>query len=367
MMGALLLIGPRGAFAQEEPLSNDPMSVGESMASVTQDQRKNKPAPAAYAKYDVAPEIVKQIQPDYPDEAMKNHVEGTVWLQLLVGNDGRVLESKVQKSEAEVFNQAAITAGMQWLFKPASAEGKPIAVWITVPFRFKLMNGQKTGEGVKAQEKLPPPDHSLFEKAPEAIKTIHPKYPEAAKKEKLEGTVWLKVWIDESGRVANVAVHKSDAQVFDSAAIAAVRQWKFTPAMSKEKPVAVWVSIPFRFKLSDNEKSSSSPVPGLTKKERQPPAADAKVDKAPEALNQADPKYPENALRDKIEGTVWVRMWIDESGNVVDAVIAKSDTDVLNEAAIDAGKQWKFKPALLKGKPVAVWITIPFRFKIAGK
>ena len=89
-------------------------------------------------KYDIAPEVVKQVQPDYPDEAMKKRLEGTVWLQLLVGEEGKVTEVKVQKSDAEVFNKAATDAGMQWLFKPASVNGKPIQVWVSVPFKFKL-------------------------------------------------------------------------------------------------------------------------------------------------------------------------------------------------------------------------------------
>jgi TonB family protein len=364
-IGMLLLLGQRDVLAQEE-LSSEGSMQGNAVATLeTQDQMKTKSSPQDYSKYDVAPEVVKQVQPDYPDEAMKKHLEGTVWLQLWVGEEGKVLEAKVQKSDAEVFNQAAIDAGRQWLFKPASANGKPISVWITVPFRFKLMDGKKTEEAIKKQEKNPPSDDVQFETAPEAIHRVFPKYPEDAKKEKLEGTVWLKVWIDESGRVTNATVQKSDTKVFESAAVAAVKQWKFKPAIAKGKPVSVWVSIPFRFKLE--EKGASAPVPGMPKAKLEPPVEDLKVDKEPEALKQINPKYPQKALKDRIEGTVTTKLWIDDLGNVVTAKVAKTDNDIFNEAAINAGKQWKFKPALLNGKPVAVWITVPFRFKIAEK
>jgi protein TonB len=98
-----------------------------------------------------------------------------------------------------------------------------------------------------------------------------------------------------------------------------------------------------------------------------PPAEDLKADKYPEVIKQVNPKYPEKATQEGIEGTVWTKMWIDEAGNVVEVKIAKTERAELNEAAIDAGKQWKFKPALIDGKPVAVWITVPFRFKLSAK
>jgi TonB family protein len=83
-------------------------------------------------------------------------------------------------------------------------------------------------------------------------------------------------------------------------------------------------------------------------------------------LNQVTPKYPELATRAGLEGTVWVKLWIDEAGKVVKADVTKSDVEMFNEPAIEAAMQWTFRPALLKGKPVAVWVSVPFRFKLAG-
>ena len=74
--------------------------------------------------------------------------------------------------------------------------------------------------------------------------------------------------------------------------------------------------------------------------------------------------YPEEARKDGIEGTVWVKILIDEKGNPQKAVILKSDAEVLNQATIDAAMKWKFKPAVLKGKPVEAWVSIPFKFKM---
>ena len=88
-------------------------------------------------------------------------------------------------------------------------------------------------------------------------------------------------------------------------------------------------------------------------------------DQAPEPTKRVNPKYPEEALKAGTEGTVWAQVSIDESGNVTEASVTKSDAKILNRSAIDAAMQWKFKPAKKDGKPVAVSITIPFRFALA--
>jgi TonB family protein len=95
-----------------------------------------------------------------------------------------------------------------------------------------------------------PPDYVPYDQAPEVINQEQPKYPALALKAGLEGTVWTKLWVEETGRVFQVYVTKSDAQIFEQATLEAARQWRFKPAMSKGKPVAVWVSIPFRFKIA---------------------------------------------------------------------------------------------------------------------
>jgi TonB family protein len=80
------------------------------------------------------------------------------------------------------------------------------------------------------------------------------KYPEAALKERREGRVLLKVHIDLSGKVTETEIFKSAAADLDSAAIAAAKSIEFKPAMKDGKPVSVWVTIPFDFKLNKESK-----------------------------------------------------------------------------------------------------------------
>lgn len=83
----------------------------------------------------------------------------------------------------------------------------------------------------------------------------------------------------------------------------------------------------------------------------------------PETLEQGIPKYPELAKKAGIEGTVVVKVLIDLEGNVEATELLKS-VEVLDEAALEAARQFKFTPAKLDGKPVKVWMSVPFRFKL---
>jgi protein TonB len=99
----------------------------------------------------------------------------------------------------------------------------------------------------------PPADFVPFEKAPQIVKKVVPKYPDLAMRAGLEGTVWVKIWVDKEGKVRQVVVLKSDVEIFNEPSIEAAKQFVFTPAYMNNGPVAVWVTFPFRFKLMDNK------------------------------------------------------------------------------------------------------------------
>jgi protein TonB len=102
---------------------------------------------------------------------------------------------------------------------------------------------------IKIEEDGPPPDFVPFEKGPQIVKKVQPVYPEIARKAGLEGTVWVKIWVDKQGKSKKVVIQKSASEIFDQAAVDAAMQMVFTPAMMQNGPVDVWVSIPFHFKL----------------------------------------------------------------------------------------------------------------------
>jgi protein TonB len=108
-------------------------------------------------------------------------------------------------------------------------------------------------QDIRIDEDAPPADFVPVEKEPVPVKKVEPKYPELAMRAGLEGKVWVKIWVDKEGRPKQVVILKSDAEIFNEPSIEAAKQWVFTPAYMNNGPVAVWVSIPFRFKLADRK------------------------------------------------------------------------------------------------------------------
>jgi len=100
----------------------------------------------------------------------------------------------------------------------------------------------------------PPPgggDWLNFDKAPKPRRTpFSPDdYPTMARTTEIEGTVLLKLTIDENGKVIHVTVLQSDSPMFNEAAITVVKRWEFTPAEFGGSPVKATITIPLTFKL----------------------------------------------------------------------------------------------------------------------
>ncbi|HMK38719.1 MAG TPA: TonB family protein [Bacteroidota bacterium] len=123
--------------------------------------------------------------------------------------------------------------------------------------QFNPQSGESP-EGVTGGEEGPiiipeeaPPPFRPVEEMPRIVRRIAPVYPELALKAGLEGTVLVKLWVDTDGKPREAAVLKSDAEIFNDAALAAAKELLFTPAYMNSGPVSVWVTIPFKFRLAD--------------------------------------------------------------------------------------------------------------------
>ncbi len=91
-------------------------------------------------------------------------------------------------------------------------------------------------------------EYVYVEEMPEAVKKVQPEYPDLARQANMEGTVIVQALVGKDGKVRDTKVVKS-VSVLDDAAVAAVKQWVFKPALSNNKPVAVWVAVPVKFTL----------------------------------------------------------------------------------------------------------------------
>ena len=89
------------------------------------------------------------------------------------------------------------------------------------------------------------------------------------------------------------------------------------------------------------------------------------VDQLPEPIRRVKPRYPELAYQAQVTGLVRVNLLVGKDGRVRDAVVdPKAHVPMLDQAALEAARQWEFQPALVQGRPVAVWVALPFRFTL---
>ncbi len=85
---------------------------------------------------------------------------------------------------------------------------------------------------------------------PKPVYQQKPRYPDLARRAGIEGQAVVKALVDIDGSVMDVQILKSSGnQMLDEAALAAARQWKFSPAKQRDKFVRVYVSIPVNFRL----------------------------------------------------------------------------------------------------------------------
>jgi protein TonB len=87
----------------------------------------------AAPRYDVNP------PPVYPAIARQRGYEGTVVLEVYVGEDGQVSELHVvRSSKYRLLDRAAMKAVKRWQFQPGKRADQPLAMWVRVPINFRL-------------------------------------------------------------------------------------------------------------------------------------------------------------------------------------------------------------------------------------
>ena len=90
-------------------------------------------------------------------------------------------------------------------------------------------------------------------------------------------------------------------------------------------------------------------------------------DKAPKPVIPISPVYPEIAKSMGVEGKVFVKFWVDKKGRVdPNKIIIVKGVVGLNEAAIDAVKRSKWKPAMQRDRKVGVYMTVPVNFVLTA-
>ena len=176
--------------------------------------------------------------------------------------------------------------------------------------------------------------------APRKIKDVRPTSPPEAQTAGARGVVVLDATIDPDGKVSNARVVRSVA-LLDAAAVAAVRQWEFTPTVINGRAVPVIMTVTANFTAPEGSSSAS-----------------------PKVIKRVNASYTAEALRAGVQGSVMVEVTIDPQGKVSDTKVTRS-IPLLDSAAVAAARQWEFTPTIIDGKPVPAIATIELSFNMA--
>jgi TonB family protein len=220
---------------------------------------------------------------------------------------------------------------------------------------------------------------------------IAPAYPAEARSLEAFSSVTLRVTLDQSGRVAEIrrmnnpfvnvapgapsdpiALQTAGEAMIRSAA-AAVSQWQYDAPASG--PISFNVSFGFRPQGETTARQDAGPPspefrsnPSALATVLTPdwPAAAGAVRvggnvRTPQQSRRVNPVYPAEAQGARVQGVVILEAVIGENGTVRDVRVLRS-IPLLDQAAIDAVRQWEYTPTHLNGKPVPVVMTVTVQF-----
>lgn len=112
--------------------------------------------------------------------------------------------------------------------------------------------GAGTGSGPVVEVDPPPGTYTYFDVLPKEIVRIKPAYPDLAREAGVEGPVIIQALIGKDGHVKSAFVDpRFSIPLLNDAALAAAKQWVFTPAMANGHPVTVWYAITYHFVLNE--------------------------------------------------------------------------------------------------------------------
>ena len=84
------------------------------------------------------PALLREVKPDYTEQARRQGVEGDVVMEIVVRHDGTVGQVRVLQGLGHGLDERAVAAVRQWRFTPASRRGTPVDVLVEVAMEFKL-------------------------------------------------------------------------------------------------------------------------------------------------------------------------------------------------------------------------------------
>lgn len=194
----------------------------------------------------------------------------------------------------------------------------------------------------------------------EPVKISNAIYPLQAREEKIQGRVVGMMLVSENGDIENVQIFKADAML-SQAVEETIRQWKFKPVTKDGAAIPVIAKVTFNFALATEDQHGITPEVAPATDFPQHVRVSSTVMEGL-ALSRVSPVYPTAARANHIQGVVALAIVIGKEGTVKDVQVVSGPPE-LAPAAVDAVRQWRYRPYQLLGRPVEVQATAQVNFR----
>ena len=337
LAGLPLTAAPSVWMPREEPAAGEPVRVGSRV---------------------MADKLVHQVDPKIPGHPGSSRPLAQFILSIVIDGNGAVQGVEVLQGDDDhpPSNSDVADAVKQWRYKPFLLDGKPVPVRTTVFLR--LPRAEQVGAA--GSQASPHPEPAFDEPihvgtnvmADRLIHRVDPEVPSGLEGDGPLGLIILSVVVGKNGKVQQVTVVRGDKgdPRLDSAAVKAVKQWRYEPYVYQGKPIIVRTTILLRMPKSELAVEEPVRVGGRVMESR--------------LIHRVDPEYPIELKETRPSGQVILSIVIGKNGEVQQGEVLKGDEGHagLYSAATNAVSQWRYQPFVLNGIPVPVRTTVVIRF-----
>ncbi len=381
----------------------------------------------------------------YPTEARSKGIYGNLTAQFIVEKDGSISNLTVKNDlggglKEEVLRIMKLVQEMPEKWTPATQNGKAVRFTYELPFAYHLEGDdgipfKKEALGVKKgiqivivgyykatkknEIKKANPIYKEVDEMPrfrgceanegtkeainecaqkEMLQFIYTniKYPAAARKEGIEGTVVVKFVVDQTGKITTREIVRSIGGGTDEEVLAVVDKMpNWIPGKKDGKVVDVYYHLPVKFKLAEDAKPVKKETPKIPTKTANGEEIFKVVDQMPlfpgcdesaaysETLRNCaqkemlefiynNVKYPETARKKGIEGVAVIRFLVEKNGTISGAEIVRNPGGGTGEEALKVvnlmtAQEIKWRPGRQKGQAVNVNFNLPIKFKLSDE
>lgn len=315
------------------------------------------------------PRLLEGPLPAYPLSLRRTGNDGSVVATFMVTKEGEVRAIRIDESSHPDFEKAAVEVLPQWRFRPATADGKPVAVRMrqTLVFSMRSPTGSLARTDavqpyvIAGEERLPEGDRQL------AVKLAAPvAYPLDLLLAGLRGTATIELFIDPQGLVAEARIVSATHPAFGAAAKASMESWVFSPALKAGQPIWSKLQREVRFDPRGRDMQldeSAARILKLLKRRPEQIVDLADLDAIPAALYRPQPIYPMD--RQRLAGSVKVEFFIDRDGHAQLPKAVDFQDELLAWAAVTAVQRWRFEPPRKAGQAVDARAVVPVEFVAA--